>query len=72
MEEKNWENFVEKKSLVFSLISFVNFGFETNLSAVTACFNNIGPAFGFAGPMGSFSEFSDFSKIVLSFAMLLV
>lgn len=53
------------------IIAFNGFNLETTISAVTSCFNNIGPAFGFAGPMGSFSEFSDFSKIVLSFAMLL-
>ena len=46
------------------------FDFETNFSAVAACFNNIGPALGKVGPAGSFAGYSDFSKAILSFAML--
>ena len=45
--------------------------FETNFSAATACFNNIGPGFAQVGPAASFSFYSPFSKIVLTFAMLL-
>ncbi len=45
--------------------------FETNFSAVAACFNNIGPGFSAVGPMANYAGYSDFSKIVLSFAMLL-
>ncbi len=52
------------------LIGFNGFDIETTVSAVSACFNNIGPAFGVAGPMGSYASFSVFSKIVLSMAML--
>ncbi len=52
------------------LLSFDGFDIETTVSAATSCFNNIGPAFGAAGPMSSFAEFSGFSKILLSFAML--
>ena len=52
------------------IIGFNGFDFDVTVSAVTSCFNNIGPAFGFAGPMGSYAEFSDISKIVLSVAML--
>lgn len=55
----------------FLLISFENVGFETNLTAVTACFNNIGPGFAKVGPALSYEAYSGFSKIVLSFAMLL-
>lgn len=55
----------------FLLISLEPFDLEVNLSAVVSCFNNIGPALGIAGPMGNYSAFSDFSKIILSFAMLL-
>ena len=54
---------------VFLLISFEDFGIETNFSAAVSCFNNIGPAYGRA--MASYACYSDFSKIVLSFAMLL-
>ena len=56
---------------IFLLISFENFGFETNLSAVAACFNNIGPGFAMVGPTLSYASYTGFSKIVLSFAMLL-
>ena len=56
---------------IFVLISFEPFGLETNLSATVACFNNIGPGFGMVGPAGSFAEYSIFSKILLSMAMLL-
>lgn len=45
--------------------------FETNLSAVTSCLNNIGPAFSGVGPMMNYAGYSYFSKIILSFAMLL-
>ncbi len=57
--------------IVFILLSFESFGFETNFTATVACFNNIGPGFADVGPASSFAEYSAFSKIVLSFAMLL-
>ena len=47
------------------------FDIETSISVAVSCFNNIGPAFGAAGPMSCYAEFSDLSKIVLSVAMLL-
>ncbi len=56
---------------IFLIISLEPFGLESNFSAVTACFNNIGPGFGAVGPAAGFSEYSDLSKIVLSIAMLL-
>jgi trk system potassium uptake protein TrkH len=40
-------------------------------SAALACLGNIGPAFGAAGPMGSFAGFSGASKVVLTIAMWL-
>ena len=55
----------------FLLISFESFGFESNFSAVAACFNNIGPGFDMVGPTSNYNAYTDFSKIVLSFAMLL-
>lgn len=58
-------------TIITVLISFNNFDFETTISSVTACFNNVGPAFGIAGPVSNYSEFSGFSKLVLSFAMLM-
>lgn len=53
------------------LVSVDNFDFETTFSAVTACFNNIGPGFSVVGPTGNFGGFSYFTKIVLSADMLL-
>ena len=56
---------------VFLLISFEPFGIETNFSATVSCVNNIGPGFGQVGPSLSYADYSAFSKLVLSFAMLL-
>lgn len=53
------------------IISLDNFDFTTNFSAVTATLNNIGPGLGNVGPMGNFSGFSNLSKIVLMFNMLM-
>ena len=56
---------------ILLLISFNGFDFETTISSVAACFNNVGPAFGLAGPASSYADFSGFSKFVLSVAMLM-
>ncbi|MBR2615337.1 MAG: TrkH family potassium uptake protein [Clostridia bacterium] len=56
---------------IFLLISLNGFDLETNLSAVAACFNNVGPGLNLVGPMGSFAMYSPFSKLLLSLAMLL-
>lgn len=53
------------------LLSFEPFDFETIFTSVATCFNNIGPGFSKVGPMGSFSIYSDFSKYLLSLAMLM-
>ncbi len=53
------------------LTAIDGFDFETTISAVAACFNNIGPAFSAAGPSASYAVFSPFVKIVLMVAMLL-
>lgn len=45
--------------------------FETNFSAVIACFNNIGPGIGAVGPAGNFAGYNIFAKLVLCFDMLL-
>lgn len=56
----------------FLLLSFDPFGnFQTNFTAAMACFNNIGPGLDKVGPVVSYSGYSGFSKVVLSFAMLL-
>lgn len=56
--------------LSFLLISIDGFSLTTNLSAVLACFNNIGPGFESVGPTCNFSIFSGFSKVVLIIDML--
>lgn len=53
------------------LVSLDNKDFATTFTAVTACFNNIGPGINGVGPMENFAFFSDFSKIILSLNMLL-
>lgn len=57
--------------LMTLMISVDGFDIETNITAVSACFNNIGPALGAAGPASNYADFSAFSKLVLSVAMLL-
>ena len=52
------------------LISLDNFDFTTNFTAVAATINNIGPGLEMVGPTGNFSQFSNFSKLVLAFDML--
>lgn len=51
-------------------ISIDNFDFTTNFTAVASAINNIGPGLAKVGPMSNFSGYSQFSKIVLSFDML--
>lgn len=46
-------------------------GLEEGMSASLACLGNIGPAFGRAGPMGSYAHFSDAGKLVLAISMWL-
>lgn len=67
-------NYLAVYSLVFwgmvFLIAFDAPDFLTAFSAVAATINNIGPGLGLVGPAGSYSHFSDFSKVVLTFGML--
>ncbi len=48
-----------------------NLDLTTGMSASLACFGNIGPAFGPAGPMGSYAGFSVAGKLLLTFSMWL-
>lgn len=55
----------------FLMLSLDKYDFLTNISAVAACINNIGPGLGnVIGSAGNFSGFSALSKLVLVFAML--
>lgn len=56
-------------TIIISLDPFGNF--ETTVTAVVTCLNNVGPGLGMVGPMCNFSQFTDFSKIILSIDMLL-
>lgn len=56
--------------LSFLAISIDGFSLETNVSAVAACFNNIGPGFDAVGPMVNYGGYSAFSKLVLIVDML--
>ena len=53
------------------LISLNGFDLITSFTSVVTCVGNIGPGFNLVGPMGSFSGYSGFSKLILSFSMLL-
>ncbi|MBO7536493.1 MAG: TrkH family potassium uptake protein, partial [Bacilli bacterium] len=52
------------------LISIDGFSIATNITAVAACLNNVGPGLEMVGPIGNYSAFSIFSKLVLSLSML--
>ncbi|MBR2742561.1 MAG: TrkH family potassium uptake protein [Clostridia bacterium] len=52
------------------LLSVESFDFETRMTAVVACLNNIGPGFGKVGPSGNYALLSGFSKAVLMIDML--
>jgi trk system potassium uptake protein TrkH len=54
----------------FLFISVDGFSVTTNLTAVLACFNNIGPGLELVGPTGNYGCFSMFSKLVLIMDML--
>lgn len=58
-------------AIIFLLLCFDGFDLETNITAMIACFNNVGPGLGNVGPANNFASYSAFSKVVLSFAMLL-
>ena len=49
----------------------VKHGFFSNFSATVACISNVGPAFEAVGPYSSYAGYSWFSKILLSFTMLM-
>lgn len=54
----------------FLLLSLDQYDMETNLSAVLANLNNVGPGFHAVGPTCNYSGYSVFSKFVLMFDML--
>ena len=52
-------------------LSFSPFDMETNLFSSVSCFNNVGPAFGMAGPVGNYSLYQPVLKLLLCVGMLL-
>ena len=52
------------------LVSLDGYDLETNFTAVTSCISNVGPGLSLVGPMGNYGMFSNFSKVLLSFDML--
>ena len=54
----------------FLVISLDKFDITTNITAVLACFNNIGPGLGAVGPTCNFAGYSVLSKLTLSVCML--
>lgn len=57
-------------ALSLLIISLDNFDFITSFTAVASTLNNVGPGLEVVGPMGNFGDFSDMSKLVLMFNML--
>ncbi len=55
----------------FLLISVNNYDFTTSLTSVLSCLGNVGPGLAMVGPIENYSFYSDFSKLVLCFDMLL-
>lgn len=54
------------------IVTFNGLDFETNMTAVISCINNIGPGLGkIIGPAGSYAPFNGLSKLTLIFAMLI-
>ncbi|MBQ3927330.1 MAG: TrkH family potassium uptake protein [Clostridia bacterium] len=63
-------SFVALHLISFLLISWDGFSMETNISAVVALSNNIGPGFGDVGPTMNYAGYSIFSKIIFCIDML--
>ncbi len=52
------------------VVSLDNFDFVSNFTGVAATLNNIGPGLNMVGPMENFSKYSDLSKYIFCFDML--
>lgn len=57
--------------IILFLITFQINDFEDAISLTVTSISNAGPAFNHYGPMSNFSTIPDFTKIILSFSMLL-
>ena len=52
------------------MISLEGLDLESAISTVVTSISNVGPGFGLVGPTRNFSVFSPYSKLLLSFLML--
>lgn len=57
-------------TLSLILVSLDGYDLIADFTAVVTCFNNVGPGLGVVGPVGNFSGYSGFTKVVLSLDML--
>jgi len=55
---------------IISIDNLPGASLETYLTASLTCISNVGPGFEIVGPMGSFADFSWFSKLILSLEMI--
>jgi trk system potassium uptake protein TrkH len=82
MEGKTISDEIVRNTLVFFFVYFLiiivsillvsldGYDIVTSATSVFATIGNIGPGLGLVGPMGNFSMFSGFSKLILTFCML--
>lgn len=54
----------------FIIVSLDNCSFTTNITAIAATLNNVGPGLEAVGPIGNYSGFSNLSKIVMAIDMI--
>lgn len=52
------------------IVGLDNFSFGTTLTSVITCVSNVGPGLEAVGPLQNFAHFSPFSKLTLSFCMI--
>jgi len=57
-------------ALSLLLLSAQGFDMTTTITSVITCLNNVGPGLEVVGPMGNFSGYSPWAKLLLSFDML--
>ena len=66
-----WIIIVFVSSLLLSIDPYTGDSFFSSISATLACIGNVGPGFEVVGPMFNYVDFTSFSKIILSFVMLI-
>ena len=53
------------------IVGLDNYTFTTTVTSVVSAMGNVGPGLATVGPMGNYAAFSELSKLVLSFCMLI-